>query len=349
MLSHKNLLANVLQIRAWLGSAGVGKETFLSVTPISHVYGMTTAMNMPISLAATMVLWPRFQVDEILALIKKHEPAYFPGVPAMYVAINNYPNVRKYNVEMVRIYMSSGASLPIEVEEAFEKLSKARLVESYGLSEASPMTHIAPVNGKDKVGSIGLPLPSTEARIVDMETRRPLAAGQIGELLVRGPQVMQGYWRDEALSSAVIDDLGWLATGDIARMDADGFFQIISRSQEVWPGPDGEENIYPRDIEEVIYELPSVDEVVVLLFAGRPVAFVRLKNNAEITNKTIIAYCRRRLPERQVPWRVAFVGDFPRNIIGKVLNRELAEKYEKEVAAEAGGAGQHLQGLDDLG
>ncbi|MDX1415380.1 MAG: alpha/beta fold hydrolase [Candidatus Promineifilaceae bacterium] len=348
MLSHENLLANVLQIRAWFGNVGVGNETFLSVIAISHVFGMTTAMNVPISLAATMVLQSRFQVTEFLSAIKKYKPAFVPGVPAIYMAMNNHPNVRRYDVETVHTYLSSGAPLPIEVEEAFEKLTKAQLMESYGMSETSPLTHMAPLNGRDKVGSIGLPLPSTEARIVDLESRRPLPPGQIGELLVRGPQVMQGYWRDNELTSAVIDDLGWLATGDIARMDSDGYFQIISRSQEMWSGSNGEDVIYPRDIEEVIYELPSVEEVVVVLFAGRPVAFVRLKNNAQISNNTIIAYCRRRLPEHQIPRRVILVGEFPRNIIGKVLRRELAEKYEKDVTAGIGGAGQHLKGLREL-
>lgn len=347
MLSHENLLANALQIRSWFGDAKDGEEIFLSVTPISHVYGMTTAMNVPLSQGASIVLLSRFQVDEFLDMIKQNEPSYVPGVPAMYVALNNFPNVRKYNVDLVRTYISSGAPLPIEVEEAFEKLTKAKLVESYGLSEASPLTHIAPVNGKDKVGSIGLPLPSTEARIVDLETRRPLPAGHIGELLVRGPQVMKGYWGDAELTSSVIDDLGWLATGDIARMDADGYFQIISRSQDMWHPHNSDDAIYPRDIEEIIYELPSVEEVTVIIFAGWPVAFVLLKDNAKISSNTVIAYCRRRMPIEHIPRKVIFVSEFPRNIIGKVLRRELAEEYEHEVAAGVGGVGQHLQGLAD--
>ncbi len=326
MLSHKNLLANVLQARAWFSDASDGDETFLSVTPISHVYGMTAVMNVPISEGSVMVLLPRFQVDELLESIKKYEPSYFPGVPAMFVEMNNQPNVRKYNVGAVRTYLSSGAPLPMEVEEAFEKLTRAKLIESYGLTEASPLTHITPLKGRDKVGSMGLPLPSTEARIVDLETRRPLPPGQIGELLVRGPQVMQGYWRDQESTAVAIDALGWLATGDIARMDSDGYFQIISRSQEMWHPSDGESAIYPRDIEEIIYELPSVEEVAVVLFAGRPVAFVRLKNKAQISANTIIAYCRRRLPEEHIPRRVVFVNDFQRNIVGKVLRRRACRR-----------------------
>jgi long-chain acyl-CoA synthetase len=346
MLSHRNLLANTLQVRAWLSDARDGQETFLSVTPITHIFGLTAVMNVPVSQGAGMILLPRFRVEEVLEAIKKFEPSYFPGVPAMYVALNNHPNVRKYNVLSIRACLSSGAPLPIEVEEAFEKLTKARLVESYGLTEASPLTHSTPLYGRDKVGSMGLPLPSTEARIVDLESRRPLPPGQVGELAVRGPQIMLGYWRDPDATEAAIDELGWLYTGDIARMDEDGFFQIISRSQEMWHSENGDD-IYPRDIEEIIYELPAVNEVTVAIIAGRPVAFVRLKDNAQITTTTITAYCRRRLPAAHVPRRVLFVTEFPRTLIGKVLRRELVDEYEDHLAVGAGGAGRHLPGLDE--
>jgi long-chain acyl-CoA synthetase len=200
--------------------------------------------------------------------------------------------------------------------------------------------------GRDKAGSIGLPLPSTEARIVDLESRRPLPPGQIGELAIRGPQVMLGYWRDIEATEAAIDELGWLYTGDIARMDEDGFFQIISRSQELWHSENGED-IYPRDIEEIIYELPAINEVIVAIIAGRPVAFVQLKDNAQIAAQTIIAFCQRRLPAAHVPRRVIFVSEFPRTLIGKVLRRELVDEYENQVEIGAGGAGRHLPGLGE--
>ena len=345
MLTHKNLLANTLQIRSWLTDAQDGQEIFLSVTPITHIDGMTNVMNVPISQGAAMVLLPRFSADEVLEAIKKYEPSYFPAVPAMITVLNNYPNVRKYNVESIRACLSSGAPLPIEIEEAFEKLTKARLVESYGLTEASPFTHITPLYGRDKVGSMGLPLPSTEARIVDMQTRRPLLPGQIGELAVRGPQVMLGYWQDKEATEAAIDELGWLYTGDIARMDEDGFFQIISRSHEMWHSENGAD-IYPRDIEEILYELPAIAEVTVAIMAGRPVAFVRRKDNAQITAATIVAYCQRRLPPAHVPRRVIFVSSFPRTLIGKVLRRELVDQFENQLKVEPSGAGQHLPLLD---
>jgi long-chain acyl-CoA synthetase len=346
MLSHRNLLANTLQVRAWLSDTRDGQDTFLSVTPITHIFGLTTVMNVPVSQGACMILLPRFRVEEVLEAIKKFEPAYFPGVPAMYVALNNHPNVRKYNVQSIRACLSSGAPLPIEVEEAFEKLTRARLVESYGLTEASPLTHSSPLYGRDKAGSMGLPLPSTEARIVDMESRRPLLPGQVGELAVRGPQVMLGYWRDVEATEAAIDELGWLYTGDIARMDEDGFFQIISRSQEMWHS-ENDDDIYPRDIEEIIYELPAVSEVIVAIIAGHPVAFVRRKDNAQITTATITAYCRRRLPAAHVPRRVIFVTEFPRTLIGKVLRRELVDEYEDHLQVGTGGVGRYLPGLDE--
>jgi len=193
---------------------------------------------------------------------------------------------------------------------------------------------------------MGVPLPNTEARIVDLVSRRPLPPGQVGELAVRGPQVMLGYWRDVEATEAVIDELGWLYTGDIARMDEDGFFQIISRSQEMWHSENGDD-IYPRDIEEIIYELPAVNEVTVAIIAGRPVAFVRPKDNAQITAATITAYCRRRLPAAHVPRRVIFVSEFPRTLIGKVLRRELVDEYEDLLEVDASGAGRHLPGLDE--
>ncbi|MFQ5436673.1 MAG: AMP-binding protein, partial [Anaerolineae bacterium] len=193
-LSHRNLVANTLQIRAWLPQARDGDEVFLCVVPFSHVYGMTTAMNTAVSFGGSMALLPTFNTEEVLTHIKKYKPTLFPGVPTMYVALNTFPGVRKYDVQSIRACISGAAPLPIEVKEAFEKLTKGKLVEGYGLSEASPVTHANPIYGRNKVGSIGLPLPGTEARIVDLQTGEPLPPGQIGELVVRGPQVMQGYW-----------------------------------------------------------------------------------------------------------------------------------------------------------
>lgn len=346
VLSHRNLVANTLQVRAWLTDARDGEEKTLCVIPFSHVYGMTVALNMSVSMGAAMLLLPRFETQEVLTTIKQDEPTYFPGVPAMYVAINEFPNVRSFNLGSIRACISGAAPLPVEVEEAFEKLTRGNLVEGYGLTEAAPVTHVSPIHGRDKAGSIGLPLPNTEARIVDMKTGRPLLPGQIGELVVRGPQVMVGYWRDAAATAVAVDQHGWLHTNDIARMDEDGFFQIINRRQDIWH-PGGKEPAYPRDVEEVLYELPEVKEAVVVPIANRPVAFVRLSSKATLSEETLKAYCARRLPPEQVPWRVAFVNSFPRNLLGKVLRRELAQHYEQTLAAGFGSVGAHLPGMQD--
>jgi long-chain acyl-CoA synthetase len=323
-----------------------GEEVSLCVVPFSHVYGMTTVMNTAVSQGASMLLLPRFDTEEVLQTIKKYKPTLFPGVPTMYVAINNFPGVRKYNVQSIRACISGAAPLPIEVQEAFEKLTKGKLVEGYGLSEASPVTHSNPLYGRNKIGSIGLPLPSTEARIIDLQTGKPIKAGRIGELVIRGPQVMQGYWRDEAATRQLIDKQGWLHTNDIARMDEDGYFQIISRRQDMWQADD-ESPAFPRDVEEIIYELPEVREVVVVAIANQPIAFVSLREKTRIPAKTIIAFCQRRLPSSQVPRLVIFVKDFPRSFIGKVLRRELISQYEQELTVEAGSVGEHLAGLGD--
>ncbi len=346
VLSHRNLVANVMQVRTWLTNGKDGSEVMLCVVPFSHVYGMTSAMNTAVSQGASMVLLPKFDVEEVLQHIKKYKPTLFPGVPSMYVAINNFAGVRKYNVQSIRACISGAAPLPIEVQEAFEKLTKGKLVEGYGLSEASPVTHGNPLYGRSKVGSIGVPFPSTEAKIIDLKNGRPVEQGQIGELVIRGPQVMQGYWRDEVATRKVIDKQGWLHTNDIARMDEDGYFQIISRRQDMWQA-DEDAPAFPRDVEEVIYELPEVREVVVVAIANQPIAFVSLRDKTRIPAKTVIAFCERRLPPKQVPRLVIFVKDFPRSFIGKVLRRELVSQYQHEIRAEAGSVGEHLAGLGD--
>jgi long-chain acyl-CoA synthetase len=350
-LSHRNLVANVMQTRSWIPDFKDGKAVVLCALPFSHVYGMTTGMNFAISTGSSMILLPTFDTAEVLEHIRKYRPSLFPGVPAMYVAINNFPGIRKYNIRSIDACLSGAAPLPIEVKEAFEKLTKGKLVEGYGLSEASPVTHANPFYGRNKTGSIGIPVPNTEARILDLRSGKPLPAGQVGELVIRGPQVMIGYWQDEETTKQVLDGDGWLRTNDIARMDEDGYFQIISRRQDMWTGED-ERPAFPRDVEEVIYELPEVREVVVVALANRPIAFVSVKDKARLPAKTIIAFCQRRLPPEQVPRLVIFVKDFPRSFIGKVLRRELIVRYQNEittaeVTAEAGSVGDHLVGLDD--
>jgi long-chain acyl-CoA synthetase len=251
-------------------------------------------------------------------------------VPSMYMAINNFRGARNYGIKSIKACMSGSAPLPVEVQEAFEKLTKGHLVEGYGLTEASPVTHANPLDEKRKIGTIGLPLPSTEAKIVDLAKRsKEVKPGQIGELAVRGPQVMLGYWKNPAATREVLTEDGWLLTGDVAQMDAEGYFRIVSRKADMWyPSNLKKEPAFPRDIEEVIYEIPQVKEVAVTAIAGRPFAFV-IGGKESPTPKAIIEYARRRLPDHLVPRFVIFMEDFPRTFIGKVLRRELAKRYER--------------------
>jgi long-chain acyl-CoA synthetase len=334
MLSHRNLVANALQTRHWLPKAEEGRERFLCAIPFSHSYGLTTSLNVPVSLGATLILKPQFQIKDILMTIKKYEPTIFTGVPSMYNAISNFRGVRKYGISSIKACISGSAPLHVEVQESFEKLTKGKLVEGYGLTEASPVTHANPLNGNRKVGTIGIPLPSTQAAIVDLaHGRKEVEVGQIGELAVRGPQVMMGYWKDEEATRTVLMDDGWLLTGDVAQMDEEGYFRIIARKADMWYPEKPGKPAFPRDVEEVIYEIPQVKEVVVVAVGGHPFAFV-IAGRERPTAESVIAYCKRRLPPQLIPRFVIFMDEFPRTFIGKVLRRELAKRYGKQIAGE---------------
>jgi long-chain acyl-CoA synthetase len=331
-LTHANLVANALQTRHWIPDLRYGQETFLSVLPLTHSYGMTTAMNIPIALGATIVLLPVFELKQVLQHIKQFRPTIFPGVPSIYMAINQAPNVRSYGLSSIKACISGAAPLPVEVQEAFEKLTRGRLVEGYGLTEASPVTHANPLEGLRKVGSIGIPIPNTDARIVDLVSGEDLPPGQIGELLVKGPQVMQGYWaeEDEADPESVLKD-GWLYTGDVAAMDADGYFQIISRKRDTIMA--GDYSVYPRDVEEVLYENSKVMEVAVVGVAceeggQRVKAFVVPRPGTDLSKDELLDLCCRRLEEYAVPWEIEFRQELPKSFVGKVLRRMLVEEYE---------------------
>lgn len=329
MLSNRNLVANTLQTRHWIPAAQEGSERFLCAIPISHSYGMTTALNVPIALGATLILKAKFEVSDILDTIKRHQPTIFPGVPQMYVAIKDFPGVRKYGIASINACISGSAPLPVEVQEAFEKLTRGRLVEGYGLTEASPVTHGNPLNGTRKVGSIGVPFPSTEARIVDLQKGiKEMPVGQIGELAVRGPQVMMGYWGKVQETERSLLQNGWLLTGDVAQVDNEGYFRIIARKADMWYPSKPGEPAFPRDVEEVLFEVPQIKEAAVVAIAGQPIAFVIARKDRP-TAKALIAYCERRLPPELVPRLVIFVDDFPRTFIGKVLRRELAKRFNE--------------------
>jgi long-chain acyl-CoA synthetase len=339
MLSHRNLVANAVQTRHWLPEAQEGQERFLCAIPFSHSYGLTTALNVPIILGATMILKARFEVEDVLKTIQRNHPTIFPGVPQMYVAIKDFPAVRKYGISSIKACISGSAPLAVEVQEAFEKLTRGRLVEGYGLTEASPVTHANPLSGRRKIGSIGFPLPSTEARIVDLRNGKEIVPdGQIGELAVRGPQVMMGYWQNPKATRRVIVEDGWLLTGDVAQMDSDGYFRIIARKADMWYPTKPGKPAFPRDIEEVLFEIPQVKEAAVVPIAGQPVAFVIVNTNRpgeRPSTEAILAYCRRRLPPELVPRIVIFVDDFPRTFIGKVVRRELAKRFQHSHAPQA--------------
>ena len=329
-LTHANLVANTLQTRHWIQELEYGVEICLAVVPFIHSYGMTSAMNIPIALGATIILLPVFELDQVLHQIKKYKPTFFPGVPSMYLAINQAPDVRAYGLHSIKACVSGAAPLPIEVQEAFEKLTRGRLVEGYGLTEAGPVTHANPLYGVRKVGSIGVPIPNTAAKIVDLVTGQELVAGQVGELVVKGPQVMPGYWADPAGTSAVLKD-GWLYTGDVAVMDSDGYFKIISRKRDTIMA--GAYSVYPRDVEEVLYENSKVLEAAVVgvptVENGRPVArvkaFVVPRPGSNLSKEELLALCRRRLAEYAVPWEIEFRAELPKSFVGKVLRRMLVE------------------------
>jgi long-chain acyl-CoA synthetase len=342
MLSHSNLVANALQARHWIAQAEEGRERFLCVLPFAHSYGLTTALNLPVALAGMLILKARFEIEDILRTIQRYRPTIFPGVPQMYLEIKDYPGIRRYGIDSINACISGAAPLPVEVQEAFEKLTRGRLVEGYGLTEASPITHGNPVNGLRKVGSIGIPLPSTEARVVGLkQSTEPVPIGQIGELAVRGPQVMLGYWRNPQATYQVLDDSGWLLTGDIAQMDPDGYFRIVARKADLWYPSRPDQPAFPRDVEEVLFEIPQVKEAAVVPVAGQPVAFIIARN--PLTAESVTAYCKRRLPPEMVPRLVIFVDEFPRTFIGKVLRRELAKVLktgsEKPTSLELPGSG----------
>jgi long-chain acyl-CoA synthetase len=338
---HRNIGANVHQMKAWSTALEYKEqgEVVMGVMPLFHVYGMITVMHLCILGAAAMVLLPRFETRQVLKAIRKYKPAFFPGVPTMYVALINHPDVKKYDLSSIKACVSGAAPLPLEVQEKFESLSRGRLVEGYGLSE-SPVVNLAnPLTGKRKVGSIGVPYPDVEARIMDAETgQREMPVGEVGELCIKATQVMQGYWNRPEETEMVLRN-GWLYTGDLATMDEDGFFSIVDRKKEMIIA--GGFNVYPREIEEVIYEHPKVKEAVCYgapdEYRGQTIKVcIVLKEGETATPEEIVDFCRPRLAKFKMPKLIEFRDDLPKSLIGKVLRRVLVE--EEKAKAEAAAA-----------
>lgn len=334
MLTHRNLVANTIQSREWFELKRGGQDIVLGALPFFHVYGMTVGMNLAMLLGATLIILPRFQVTEVLKTIQKYHPTLFPGAPAMYVAINNHPDVKKYDLTSIVACISGSAPLPVEVQNKFEALTGGKLVEGYGLTEASPVTHCSPIFGHRKIGTIGIPFPDTDCKIMDLATgEKELPQGEVGELAIRGPQVMKGYWnRPEETKMALRD--GWLYTGDIARMDEDGFFQVVDRKKDLIIS--GGFNIYPRDVEEILYEHPKVKEVVVAgvpdAYRGEMVkAYVVLKDGVTATEEELIEFCRQKLARYKVPRAIEFRAELPKNLVGKILRRVLVDEERKKL------------------
>jgi len=326
VLTHRNLVANTLQLASWAVRARQGKEVFLSVLPFFHVYGMAVAMNAPIFLASTMLILPRFEVRSALQAIKRYRPTFFPGVPTMFTALSQEKDAEKHDIACLRVCYSGGAPLSLEILEDFEKLTGGRVIEGYGLAETSPATHCNPVFGKRKRGSVGLPYPDTFARIVDMEAGdKVLGPEEVGELCIKGPQVMKGYWKMPEETAKTIRD-GWLFTGDIARMDEGGYFYIMDIKKDMIIA--GGFNIYPKDIDQILAEHPKVAEAVAVgipdRYRGETVkAFVVLKPGETATAEEILNFCRQNLAKYKVPTQVEFREALPKSSSGKILRRIL--------------------------
>ena len=328
-LTHKNLIANTLQCESWFVEAVEGKEIMLSALPFFHVFGMTVVMLYSVQSGFNMILVPKFDTESVLKLVKKYRPTIFPGVPTMYSAINHHPDVEKYDLSSIKYCISGAAPLPVEVCKRFEELTGAKLVEGYGLTETSPVTHCNPFEGLRKIGSIGLPFPDTDCRIMELEKgEKEVPIGEIGELAIFGPQVMKGYLDKPDETKAVLRD-GWCYTGDIAKRDEDGYFYIVDRKKDMIIS--GGFNIYPREVEEVLYEHPKVREAAVVgipdpKYGESVKAFVSIKEGEKTTEEEIIQFCKKNLAKYKIPKSVEFRKEMPKTLVGKVLRRVLVEE-----------------------
>jgi len=330
MLSHRNLMASLVQIRSFLlYEHQDAQDTALAIMPFFHVYGMNGLMNLGVHLAATLVLIPQPDIKTIVEAIAAERPTFFTGVPALYVALNNYRSFDQVDLTSIKAMFSGAAPLPVDVMETFEARTGARIAEAYGMTEAASVTHVNPLQGQRKIGSIGVPIIGTDAKIVDVEDPlQELGIGEAGELMVRGPQVMQGYWNSADETADTLID-GWLRTGDIARMDSDGYFYIVDRKKDLILSAGY--NVYPREVEEVLYQHPKVLEAAVIglpdgMRGEKIAAYLILKPNESATPAEIRTFCRERLAPYKQPRTVVFRDSLPKSLAGKVLRRQLREE-----------------------
>lgn len=335
MLSHRALVANTLQCRAWFAREKDGEGVGMAVMPFFHVYGLTVVMLQALQAAAAMVLEPQFELERVLKDIQHHKPNTFPGAPRIYNAIINSPLAAKYDLKSIQACISGSAPLMIDTHKKFVELTGAHLVEGYGLTEAAPVTHCNPLynTARQKIGTIGVPYPDVECRIVDTETgTHDLAVGEPGELILRGPQLMDGYYNKPEETAKTLRD-GWLYTGDIATVDEDGYYAIVDRKKEMIIVSGF--NVYPREVEEAMATHPAVMDSAAI---GKPhpikgeevKAFIVLKPGQTATAEDLIAHARTQLAPFKVPREIEFRESLPKTLIGKTLRRQLAEEDRKK-------------------
>jgi long-chain acyl-CoA synthetase len=336
---HRNLVVNTLQMRSWMTELELGEETVLMAIPMFHVYGLVAGMSFSISSSSTMVMVPDPRdIGDVLENIDKYKPTIYPGVPAMYNSINANPDVQagKYDLRSIKACISGSAPLLRETKETFEGLTGGKLVEGFGMSEAPTSTHANPLLGENRIGSIGIPLPDVDARIISLDDETTvLGPEEIGELVIKSPNVMKGYHNMPTETKNTLRK-GWLYTGDIARMDADGYFYIVDRKKDMIK-PSGFQ-VWPREVEEVIAENPKVLDVGVAgipdAYRGETVkAWVVLKPGETADVDEIRAWCKERLANYKVPTHVEFRDELPKTTVLKVLRRELV-RQEAEKKSE---------------
>jgi long-chain acyl-CoA synthetase len=333
MLTHANLYANAVQAALWFTMVEPGQERMLSVLPFFHVFAMTVCMNMSVHIGAEIIMLPRFELVPVLKVIDKKRPTMLPGVPTMYTAINNYPELSKYDLTSIKGCISGAAPMPLEVRQRFEALTGCSLVEGYGLTEASPVVCCNPLDGDNKENSVGLPMPQTRVVITDRDDpHKVMPQGEIGEICIEGPQVMKGYWnRPDATKDVLID--GRLHTGDVGYLDEDGYTFIIDRIKDLILV--GGFNVYPRNVEEGIYKHPAVEEVTVIglpdEYQGQSVkAFVKLKKGENLGADQLVAFLRDHLGKHEIPRHIEFRSELPKTMVGKLSKKELvAEENAK--------------------
>lgn len=332
-LTHRNLTSNCQQARAWVLDQLGHTEIVLGCLPFFHSYGLTAVMNMSISYGWLNVLIPKPEALAILKAVQKHKVTFIPGVPTLFNAIINHPDTGKYNLKSVKACLSAAAPLPMEIIRGFEAVSGILISEAYGLTETSPCTHAIPYGGKVKPGCIGLPIPNTDAKLVDIEdpSKEILEFGKPGELCVKGPQVMKGYHNRPQENAAAFRD-GWFLTGDIATVDEEGFFTIVDRKKDMIIS--GGFNIYPREVDEVLFGHPKILEACAIgvpdtHFGERVKAYVVLKPGQSATEQEIIDYCKERMANYKTPKNVEFIDKLPKSEIGKILRKGLVEINRK--------------------